>query len=397
MYIISNRNFLFLSLPLSPNNEPFVFLDQSNRVESHRRRRRSAMSGGQEEEIVSLDFEISDKSSLPTTIEEAVLNIFLTNSQNNLSEQFSTHGDGQTAEIDVESDYDDSSSGSDLSPKKLVLKSTSSKSHPHLRHHQQQSNSHSHKNRKDNNQNSNSIRLHVYEHESDSQTRVLLLQKDIKLPFNSNDYEKSKISYNQWIQLDVTSIVRTWLQGEDKVLSIDIYCEMCSKYGINIVNKRDGSNEASQKNNPALNVIGAVVRQKRKTTQEKQQQTTKKNKKDRKHKKTFCRHDGEKKCCRHKWIIDFKEMGGYEHIIHPRHFDAGFCEGTCPFRHNTGNNHAYFQSLAHHQLGKENVPNVCCAPTRLMDLEVLHLDEEDPTKLKVTTMKKMQAMRCSCT
>lgn len=264
MYIISNRNFLFLSLPLSPNNEPFVFLDQSNRVESHRRRRRSAMSGGQEEEIVSLDFEISDKSSLPTTIEEAVLNIFLTNSQNNLSEQFSTHGDGQTAEIDVESDYDDSSSGSDLSPKKLVLKSTSSKSHPHLRHHQQQSNSHSHKNRKDNNQNSNSIRLHVYEHESDSQTRVLLLQKDIKLPFNSNDYEKSKISYNQWIQLDVTSIVRTWLQGEDKVLSIDIYCEMCSKYGINIVNKRDGSNEASQKNNPALNVIGAVVRQKRK-------------------------------------------------------------------------------------------------------------------------------------
>lgn len=389
MYIISNRKFIFISF-FSPNNKNFVFLDQSNRFESHRRRRRSTtINGGQEEEIVSLDFEISDKSSLPTTIEEAILNIYLTNSLNNLNEQLSTQGDRQS-ESDVESDYDDSSSGSDLSPKKLVLKSTSSKSHPHLRH--QQSN-HSHRNRKI--ENSNSIRLHVYEHESDSQSRILLLQKDIKLPFTSNDYDKSKISYNQWLQLDVTSIVRTWLQGEDKVLSIDIYCEMCAKYGINIVNKRDGSNEASQKNNPALNVIGAVVRQKRKTTQEKQ--TTKNNKKDRKHKKTFCRHDGEKKCCRHKWIIDFKEMGGYEHIIHPRHFDAGFCEGTCPFRHNTGNNHAYFQSLAHHQLGKENVPNVCCAPTRLMDLEVLHLDEEDPTKLKVTTMKKMQAMRCSCT
>lgn len=190
----------------------------------------------------------------------------------------------------------------------------------------------------------------------------------------------------------MTSIVRTWLQGEDKVLNIDIFCEMCSKYGIYIVNNR---NDASQKSNPALNVIGAVVRTKRKiATQEKQQKNKKGNKKL---KKTFCRHDGEKKCCRHKWIIDFKEMGGYEHIIHPRHFDAGFCDGTCPFRHNTGNNHAYFQSLAHHQLRKENVPNVCCAPTRLMDLEVLHLDEDDPTKLKVTTMKKMQAMKCSCT
>ncbi len=198
----------------------------------------------------------------------------------------------------------------------------------------------------------------MYEHDSDSQSRILVEHKDIKLPF-STDYDKTKSPYNQWIQLDLTSIVRTWLQGEDQALSIDIFCEMCSKYGIYIVNNR---NDASQKSNPALNVIGAVVRAKRKTAvaQEKQQRNKKGNKK---HKKTFCRHDGEKKCCRHKWVIDFKEMGGYEHIIHPRHFDAGFCEGTCPFRHNTGNNHAYFQSLAHHQLKKESVPNVCCAPT----------------------------------
>lgn len=333
---------------------------------------------------MSLDFEISDKSNLPTTIEEAILNIFLTNSPDNLNEQNSLPSQQRE---ESESDYDDSSSGSDLSPKKLVLKSSSTssiKSHPHLRHHR---NSH-----KNHNTLQNSIRLHVYEHESDTESRILLLQKDIKLPFNNNNYDKTKTPYNQWIQLDVTSIVRTWLQGEDKELNIDIHCEMCSNYGISIVNNNN-DNETSQKNNPALNVIGAIVRTKR----QQQQQKKGNKKKDRKHKKTFCRHDGEKKCCRHKWIIDFKEMGGYEHIIHPRHFDAGFCDGTCPFRHNTGNNHAYFQSLAHHQLGKENVPNVCCAPTRLMDLEVLHLDEDDSSKLKVTTMKKMQAMKCSCT
>lgn len=325
-----------------------IFLDDSIRVGSRRRKRATKT----EEDVLSLDFEISDKSSLPTTIEEAILNVFLTNSQDNFNAE-------QQSEIEAESDYDDSSSGSDLSPKKVVLKS-SSKSHPHLRHH---SNSHSHKK----NSLHNSIRLHVYEHDSDSQNRILIEHKDIKLPFDI-DYDKSKVPYNRWIQLDMTSIVRTWLQGEDKMLNIDIFCEMCSNYGIYIVNNR---NDASQKSNPALNVIGAVVRTKRKiANQEKQQKNKKGNKKL---KKTYCRHDGEKKCCRHKWIIDFKEMGGYEHIIHPRHFDAGFCDGTCPFRHNTGNNHAYFQSLAHHQLRKENVPNVCCAPTRLAPLEVIFL------------------------
>jgi transforming growth factor beta, invertebrate len=334
---------------------------------------------------------MSDKSNLPTTIEEAILNIFLTNNLNSDNEPETL----DQLESEAESDYDDSSSGSDLSTKKVTFKSSTNSIYhrqSHLRHH-------SH-NRKSSIGNSNSIRLHVYEHESDSQSRILLLEKDIKLPFKSNDNEEAfKLSsYNQWIQLDVTSIIRTWLRGEDKTFSVDIYCEMCSKYSINIVNKQHGNDEASQKNNPTLNVIGAVVRAKRKTGNKQEKQNNRNNnKKDKKHRKTYCRTDGEKKCCRHKWVIDFKEMGGYEHIIHPRHFDAGFCEGTCPFRHNTGNNHAYFQSLAHHQLGKDNVPNVCCAPSRLTDLEVLHLDEEDPTKLKVTTMKKMQAIKCSCT
>jgi integrin beta 8 len=112
-------------------------------------------------------------------------------------------------------------------------------------------------------------------------------------------------------------------------------------------------------------------------------------------KKTFCRQDGEKKCCRHKWVIDFKELGGYDYIIQPRHFDAGFCDGFCPFRYNIGNNHAYFQSLARQK--NSDVPNVCCAPTRLVDMEILHIDEKDHTRLKVTTMKKMRVMKCSCT
>lgn len=375
-----------------------LFIDQSNDVESQSRRRRST----RDEDITSLDFEIDDKSALPTVIEQAPLNVFLTNGHDFTSPATST----SNGDTESESDYDDSSSSSsDMSPKKLILRnSNSNKSqHHHLRH------SNHHRNKVQIIKNPHTLRLHVYQHDSHD-GRLFLFHKDITLPTNFNS-DDTKFAYNKWIQLDLTSIVRTWLQGNEKVLNIDIYCEMCSKYGIYIVNEASQSSSdissTESKNNPALNVIGAVVRTKRKTQNRRRKNNHGGNsnnnsnndeaKKNNKQKRTHCRHNGEKKCCRHEWTIDFKELGGYDYIIQPRNFDAGFCEGNCPFRHNMGSNHAYFQSLAHHQLKKDNVPNVCCAPTRLQDLEVLHIDENDNTKLKVTTMKKMLAMKCSCT
>ncbi|XP_070502761.1 protein decapentaplegic [Chironomus tepperi] len=369
----------------------FQYSNQSNNVGSKRRRRSTP-----DDDVTSLSFEIKDKKDLPTMVEEAILNVFLTNSIN-----FKSTSANSRADTEIESDYDDSSSSSyDISPKKFTLKSNSKntdKSHQvHIRHSESNKRQHSNRNKIHFIPNSSTIRLHVYQHEPQN-GRIFLFHKDITLPISSSTDDK-KIAYNKWVQLDLTSIVRTWIQGSDKELNIDVYCEMCTKYGIYIVNDASQSNKRMDEstNNPALNVIGAIVRSKRKT-QNNKRKNNQDAKENQKLKKTHCRHNGEKKCCRHKWTIDFKELGGYEYIIQPRHFDAGFCDGTCPFRHNMGSNHAYFQSLAHHQLKKDDVPNVCCAPTRLQDLEILHIDENDHTKLKVTTMKKMRAMKCSCT
>lgn len=368
-------------------------IDQSKDDGRKRRRRSTTM----EEDLTILSFEVSNKKDLPTMVEEATLNVFLTNNKNFISTPAVT-----VSETETESDYDDSSSSShDISPKKFTLKSNrnSNKSHQvHIRHSDSNSNKkqHSNRNKIQFTTNPHTLRLHVYQHEPRN-GRTFLFYKDIVIPINSNSDDK-KFTYNKWVQLDLTSIVRTWLQGNDKELNLDLYCEMCSKYGIYIVNEASQSNVDTSSSNPALNVIGAVVRAKRKIQNNRKGKGNNNDAKEhQKHKKTHCRHNGEKKCCRHKWTIDFKELGGYEYIIQPRHFDAGFCDGTCPFRHNMGSNHAYFQSLAHHQLKKNDVPNVCCAPTRLQDLEILHVDENDHTKLKVTTMKKMRAMKCSCT
>jgi transforming growth factor beta, invertebrate len=330
---------------------------------------------------------MADREELPTEVEESTLSVFLTNSPPSYAVDKKWKADQHVN--DSESDYDDNNSNSDSATKKLTLKSNRNRRKSHSHHHRHQNNN---RNRIQIITNKQMIRLHVYE--SNAQGRVFLFSKDITLPINSDD---KKFTYNKWIQLDLTSTVSKWLQETEPSLSIDIYCESCSKYGLQIVNNQD-ANEDESKNNPTLNIVGSVVRTKRKTGHRKHGQLDEaKDYTITKPKKTFCRQDGDKKCCRHKWEIDFKELGGYDYIIQPRVFDAGFCDGSCPYKFNVANNHAFFQSMARHQLKNSNVPNVCCAPTRLVDMEVLHIDENDHTRLKVTTMQKMRVMKCSCT
>lgn len=307
---ITNPN-VFLVFPW------LVFLDQSNRIRSQRVRRST-----NEEEVTSLDFEITDREELPNDIEEATLNVFLTNDPDVTSEK--TWKADQHVN-DSESDYDDNSS-MDSPPKKLILRSHRRKSLSH--HHRHHTSHNSNRNKIQIITNKQMVRLHVYQ--SETQGRSLLFSKDITLPINSDD---TKFTYKKWIPLDLTSVVNKWLSGNDQTLSIDIYCESCSKYGLKVVNNLDASQSEETKTNPALNIVGSIVRTKRKSGHRKHGQLDEaKDYTISKPKKTFCRQDGDKKCCRHKWEIDFKELGGYDYIIQPRNFDAGFCDGTCPYK-----------------------------------------------------------------
>ncbi|XP_014213705.1 bone morphogenetic protein 2 [Copidosoma floridanum] len=110
--------------------------------------------------------------------------------------------------------------------------------------------------------------------------------------------------------------------------------------------------------------------------------------------RTECRGES-KKCCRHHMHVKFTDIEGFDFIIQPRSFDAGFCRGRCPPRYNPATHHAILQSL----MWKENrtrVPRPCCAPSKLEDIDILYFDEEDPTKLKVSNWKDMKVLECAC-
>ncbi|CAH1393349.1 unnamed protein product [Nezara viridula] len=101
------------------------------------------------------------------------------------------------------------------------------------------------------------------------------------------------------------------------------------------------------------------------------------------------------RCCRHKMEVVFKELPGYEFIVQPYRFDAGYCKGGCPYRYNPANHHASLQSLIWRQK-KGGAPKPCCAPSKLEQLEIIHIDEDDPNKLKMTTWSDMKVLECAC-
>ena len=62
--------------------------------------------------------------------------------------------------------------------------------------------------------------------------------------------------------------------------------------------------------------------------------------------------------------------------------------------------HSLLQSLVRLRSGQGaswmSAPSPCCAPSSYESLDILHLDDQDPTKLKVTNWKNIKVSQCAC-
>lgn len=132
------------------------------------------------------------------------------------------------------------------------------------------------------------------------------------------------------------------------------------------------------------------------------------------------------RCCLDSMTVDLNQIPGFEFIqqvrvnilthfqisinfynrlftfiiyFQPRIFNAHLCRGRCPPRFNMANDHAMLQSIMHlktrHQIhGK--IPKPCCVGRKFRPLDILHVDDLDPTKLKVTRWKDVIVTECGC-
>ena len=114
----------------------------------------------------------------------------------------------------------------------------------------------------------------------------------------------------------------------------------------------------------------------------------------------------ENRCCRSDMVVNLRELEGFNFILEPTQFNAFMCRGKCPARYKPLNDHSLLQSLMHIKHQHEAVDAVdepmnrikrpCCVSSKLSSLPILHLDENNPSKLKVTTWKSIIVTECAC-
>ena len=212
--------------------------------------------------------------------------------------------------------------------------------------------------------------------------------------------------YLYWVNFDVTSTIQAWLVHHGSNHGIRIECKGCSEGGISMI-----------KETTRLQVNGAYIikakylpRLWRRESKIPRKITSNKGIRYKVEKNYDCtpqsidaglmRKRRKQRCCRKKMPVNVKDMTGFNFILQPVTFDAHFCHGSCPARYNPINEHSLLQSLIHirtrHRSKDQRIPRPCCTPKKLLPLEILHLDDEDYTKLRVTHWKNVIVAECGC-
>ncbi|XP_029043065.2 bone morphogenetic protein 4 [Osmia bicornis bicornis] len=199
-------------------------------------------------------------------------------------------------------------------------------------------------------------------------TRKLLVRKRIEL----EDWRNSI-----WLEFDSTLAVSSWLDGD------------LENFGLELEFFHDGQPVSRTFSSPVLNVFttgNLNPRTKRSTPEELMSLH--------KGRRSKCKGES-KKCCRHELTVMFKDLRGFDFIVYPKTFDAGYCKGRCPPRYNPAHHHALLQSLLWKE-DRKKVPKPCCAPSKLDQLMILYYDEDDSTQLKVSYWQNIQVLECAC-
>lgn len=187
--------------------------------------------------------------------------------------------------------------------------------------------------------------------------------------------DRKRVLGSRWTELDLTVAASAWLHGAAPSMGVEL-------------EHQGGAVAVADAAAPALHVLAEVFPDRRKRDLFVDEKTH--------YRKVKCGRE-KPRCCRHEMQVVFKEIG-YEFIRQPQTFDLGYCKGRCPQFFNPNTNHAFFQSLLWYKKKDVNrdIPRPCCAPKTLVPLEILHVDEKNPQKLKTTVWQDMKVTECAC-
>lgn len=375
-------------------------------------------------DLIFLRFELPSPNDLPNIIEESSLNLMLikknkftinySNNSNSISNKNSTITNLKNSNTTNHNSSNKSQSTKNTNYNKKRNRNKSLKDNNNNSNSNSNSNINSNlnNNNRENNFNGN-ISIHVYQL-IEPYDRLLIKTQQIHMG-------DMKTTTSRWIQLDVNTAVLSWLNGEHKNLGLEIVCENCYQNNLHIIhetrtlissgNNMKNSNEGdvsvgkvTENNNPVLNIVGNLIPREKRSKIEKtikiqpsvSDHQQGQSQSHHHHNRKLCQAK-DKKCCRHPLMVTLSDIKDFRYIVQPKVFDFGYCRGRCPVNYKPATHHALLQSFLTREAKYKHVPKVCCAPSRLVDIDVLHVDENDPAKLVVSTWTNIKVMECACT
>ena len=192
---------------------------------------------------------------------------------------------------------------------------------------------------------------------------------------------------------DASEVFQSWILDESFNHGLRIECDLCHKFGLEFTN-----------DDVKLSVEVDITDNQAEMTRRASMNDSPLFKSNSGSKRIDCPigNSSKKKprCCRESMKVDFSQLTGFEFIQRPMVFDAFKCQGRCPLRFNAQNDHTVLQSLMHiktkHYDKEDRVHRPCCIGTKFEPLDILHVDDRDPTKLKVTHWKNVIVSECGC-
>ncbi|KAK3598261.1 hypothetical protein CHS0354_034242 [Potamilus streckersoni] len=100
-------------------------------------------------------------------------------------------------------------------------------------------------------------------------------------------------------------------------------------------------------------------------------------------------------CRRQELYVNFTSIGWNSWIIAPAGYNAFYCSGECKFPltdHMNATMHATVQSRVHDT--KPEIPNPCCVPNKLSNIQLLYKDDNDNVVYKI--YQGMVVETCGC-
>lgn len=222
-------------------------------------------------------------------------------------------------------------------------------------------------------------------------TLYQLMEESEKLPeaaiaMESQTFTLTNLA-DESLEFDVADIVQSWFMDHQSNHGLRIDCNFCHQLGLEF------TNDDIYLSVKVESTDNQISMSRRETLSSWSIKTSS-------HECSEISYKKKPRCCRTSMKVDFRQIPGFEFIQQPKVFDAYMCKGRCPARYNVVNDHSLLQSIMHvktkHLDSKSRVHRPCCVGTKYQPLDILHVDDRNPTKLKVTHWKNVIVGQCGC-